>query len=172
MANHHTFWTTAREMFQRGGIRPFFVGTSATVLRDVIFGGSFAIFRREIPLTLNKINNENNTLSDKDKSQIIPTIKVNQFTINLLAGCLATAASSPINYVRNIHYATPADQPAESHMKILQRLWQLAAAESTFFKRCKYLQSRLRIGWGTARVGCGMALAAQLYDLCSSKFKN
>lgn len=38
-------WTTAREMFHKGGVRPFFVGAAATVSRDLAFGGVFAFLR-------------------------------------------------------------------------------------------------------------------------------
>lgn len=29
------------------------------------------------------------------------------------------------------------------------------------------MQGRLRIGWGTTRVGCGMAIGAKIYHICA-----
>ena len=49
-------------------------------------------------------------------------------------------------------------------MKILKDLLEGAYKEKALFGSLSYVQSRLRLGWGTARVGCGMAFGAYLYE--------
>jgi hypothetical protein len=90
------------------------------------------------------------------------------FVVNLISGCLATLLSSPFNYIRNIHYATDPSKDPDRPYRILQDLWRRARQEKTTLCTVKYVQSRLRIGWGTARVGCGMAFAAWMYEWLST----
>eukprot|EP00607_Mallomonas_marina_P001902 CAMPEP_0182425332 /NCGR_PEP_ID=MMETSP1167-20130531/11732_1 /TAXON_ID=2988 /ORGANISM="Mallomonas Sp, Strain CCMP3275" /LENGTH=307 /DNA_ID=CAMNT_0024605937 /DNA_START=77 /DNA_END=1000 /DNA_ORIENTATION=+ len=150
------FFTTAKDMYKRGGIKSFFLGTSATVSRDFIFGGVFALLRHEFRY---KAREEK--------------IKINHFFLDVAAGCCATLASSPVNYVRNIKYAFPAGHEHDKATKILRDLWTVAMSHPTWFGKIHYLQERLKIGWGTARVGCGMAFASLIYtfgvDLISAK---
>lgn len=42
--------------------------------------------------------------------------------------------------------------------------------QDSSFDKASFLLSQLRIGWGTARVGCGMGVGAYLYSLCSLYF--
>lgn len=148
------FRSIAVDMLQRGGIRTFFVGSVATISRDVVFGGCFAFFRHQlIPVCANNSYD----LSEYPQSKL--------FCINLAAGFIATTISSPFNYVRNIQYSVQPDVKADSTMTVLKDLWKDAAAKESTRLRLSHLQSRLRLGWGTARVGCGMALTAQFYSL-------
>lgn len=131
------------------------MGTTATVHRDLVFGGVFALLRHQIlprffPHSLKKRSkNETN------------------FTSNLIAGGMATILSSPLNYVRNIHYATSPTMSPQTALQILRELWKESLKESNPFHTFRFLQHRLRIGWGTARVACGMAVGAKLYEVCA-----
>lgn len=87
------------------------------------------------------------------------------FLTDLIAGLVATTVSSPMNYVRNIHYSLPPDIKPASAATVLRDLWLKALEEETLLGKMSHLQSRLRLGWGTARVGCGMAVASQCYSL-------
>ena len=152
---------TAREMFKLGGIRPFFIGTTATISRDVLFGGTFAGFRHQfLPYlvakeTVKSGRRENSTASS-----------TRLFCLDFVSACVATGISSPFNYVRNIHYAVPSGVKAESHYVILRSLWINTWKQPTLRQQWDYMSTRLRIGWGTLRVGCGMGLASQLYIMC------
>lgn len=141
------FFATARKMYSQGGIRPFVAGTVATVSRDMTFGGCFALLRHS--------------------AQTPDDTKTKKVVINIFAGFMATLLSSPMNYVRNIHYATPPSECHQSALTILCQLWKMSSQETSFFSRLVYLQHKLRVGWGTARVACGMALGAHIYDICS-----
>jgi hypothetical protein len=46
------FYTTARNMFEAGGLRPFGKGVTATVMRDTVFGGVFAVTKFQMARTL------------------------------------------------------------------------------------------------------------------------
>lgn len=133
----------------------------ATVHRDLVFGGTFALLRHEVlPRLLqddHHIAQSHGITQDKKKSA--------EFFINLSAGMIATILSSPINYVRNIHYATAPTDATQTAYEILSDLWIRSKQEYPHWPdRWQFIQHRLRIGWGTARVGCGMAFGAMVYD--------
>jgi hypothetical protein len=143
----------------------------ATVHRDLIFGGCFAFMRHELWPLLKEYKQQQSHHSislDKHKTQKQHAA----FVTNLFSASMATVLSSPINYVRNIHYATPPNTPPESTAKILRDLVSSAWKESTWLMKWYFIQSRLRLGWGTARVGCGMAFSAKIYDLCSRGYSD
>lgn len=152
-------------MFEKGGVRPFFIGSTATLTRDVIFGGTYALLRHELQNAAFdssgvKVTSDTNITTNKFESY-------GRFFINLFSGCVATLLSSPFNYVRNIHYATPPDTLPSSTIKIFQDLIEQTRDETTTVQKVKYLANRLRIGWGTARVGVGMAFGSIFYEYCS-----
>lgn len=146
------FLSTAISMFKKGGYRPFMVGATATITRDLIFGGFFALLRHDILAGKRKKNRKRET----------------SFLVDLISGSIATVASSPFNYVRNIHYATPPDQKPLHTRKILSNLWADILAQKTYKARIFHIQSQLRLGWGTARVGAGMAFSSQVFSFLSS----
>lgn len=127
----------------------------ATVHRDLVFGGVFAILRHQI---LPQIFPDSRKQRNK---------KGTDFVNNLIAGSAATILSSPLNYVRNIHYSTSPSHSPQSTRVVLEELWKEACAEDSTYKTARFLQHRLRIGWGTARVGCGMAVGSKLYEVCA-----
>ena len=133
-------------MYRKGGIRPFLIGSAATIYRDIIFGGAFAFVRHEI-----------------GRPRPGPHEESDKIVINISSACFATILSSPLNYARNIHYATPPGTPHKTIIEILIDLIKEAKSMSRI-AGIRHVQSRLRIGWGTARVGCGIAFTAQLYN--------
>ena len=107
-------WTTARDMLRKGGVRPFFVGAAATVTRDFIFGGAFAVFRHYIHSTeLMKDNNgrKRKLEGDNNSKEDVGIVYVAyvQFLVSMVSASAATILSSPFNYIRNIHYVCPPD---------------------------------------------------------------
>lgn len=68
--------------------------------------------------------------------------------------------SAPFNYVRTIQYTymTVEHRPA---FKQFGRLWANAKKEES---PLRYVQQRLRLGWGTARVAVGMAVAQLVFS--------
>lgn len=155
MKDRKSMLSTSSEMLRKGGLRLFFIGTAATVCRDAVFGMCFAGARHELP----KIWGWKGRTDDN---------KSHMFVLDFVAASAATALSSPFNYVRNIHYSMPVEHGAAipSHAQILRNLWSEGLQQPTAWLRMQYMGSQLRVGWGTARVGCGMGLASQLYSIC------
>ena len=97
------------------------------------------------------------------------------FVSSLIAGALGTIASSPFNFVRNIKYGWPAKETPPTASVILSQLLQEAAKkgrEEGAHSSLSYLQERLRIGWGTARVAVGMAIGYEIYELVKHALDN
>lgn len=138
-------------------MRHFFIGTLATINRDLLFGGAFSYLRHEfLPIAMSTRHDITNP-------------RTTDFLVNLIAGTAATLLSSPFNYIRNIQYATPPNEIPMNSKQIMIELIKNARKEEILANKIKYIQSRLRLGWGTARVGCGMAFGAKIYEICSSK---
>jgi hypothetical protein len=131
------FISTARAMFKGGGARPFMFGLIPTVVRDAVFGCVYTGGRHWLG-------------SDT--------------TGNMAAAVAATTASSPFNLARNAQFATsPQDRPPSIRRTLGALLTETASKEGPT-ARFFYVQQRLTLGWGTTRVGLGMALGAQVYD--------
>ena len=137
-------WNEAMGMLHKaGGLRPFWNGLYPTLYRDVVFGGCYTYLRFKI--------------------QRVSSLE--QWQANIFAAALATIASGPFNYVRNIQYATKSRERALSTWMILHDLWWDAVKQPSLRQRAQFILTRLRIGWGTARVALGMSLGHSVYDL-------
>lgn len=140
------FLSTSAEMVKRGGLRIFIVGTGATVNRDLVFGGIYALLRHEL-----LASSTGSGAGTPEKSGKPPPPG---FLVNLVAASCATILSSPWNYIRNVHYATEKGDKPLAALAILRELWTDAMREKTPFERLRFLQARLRIGWGTVSEPC------------------
>jgi len=89
------------------------------------------------------------------------------FCCDLISASFATVLSGPFNYVRNMKYATAANIKPESQWILLKELYsktKVMIHNNGIYEGLSYLQQRLRIGWGTARVGVGMAFGQWIFD--------
>lgn len=136
-------------MIRKSGfsIRPFYNGVIPTVMRDVVFGGTYTWLRLQIKIWFSLSNQQ-------------------QWIGNFVAAGLATILSGPFNYVRTIQFATRSHEIAPSTISILTDLMNetLSIEQKTVFSRLQFLQNKLRIGWGTARVAIGMTFAHSVYN--------
>lgn len=145
-------------MFHHGGAKPFITGTFATVSRDMTFGGCFSVIRHGLQ------SNINADASGTDRT------REHKVWIDMIAAICGTVVSSPLNYVRNIHYAThPADHLRTTN-DILGELLSQARKADFILDRVLFVQRQLRIGWGTLRVGCGMAVGSKIYSMAVAMF--
>jgi hypothetical protein len=139
----------ARDMFRRGGLRPFCNGMLPTVLRDVIFGGAYSLIRTHtnayLPSEMHWIG-------------------------NMGAAGVATIMSGPLNLARNMQYAAKPSEVGQTIVEVLVVLRNEIMAEQGTMNKISHVQQRLRIGWGTARVAVGMAFGNHVYDVCVAKF--
>jgi hypothetical protein len=135
----------AMEMFRKGGLRPFSNGLYPTILRDLCFGGTYTFLRLELQYLF----------------QLRPE---QQWAANMTAAALATIVSAPFNLVRNVQYATRSREKADTISMILHDFMRDARGQQTTWQRMRYIQNRLRVGWGTVRVAIGMAFGHLVYD--------
>lgn len=133
------------EMLRKGGIRPFFNGLVPTVLRDLVFGGTYTFLRFEIQYKF-QLSSEN------------------QWTANFVAAALATVVSGPFNLARNIQYATKSRHVADTVGEVMNNFQNEISNCKTIQQKLKLIQTRLRLGWGTARVAVGMTFGHYVYD--------
>ena len=131
----------AQEMLERGGVRVFFRGVGVSILRDSVFGMLYETIRR-----------------------VRPPVTGCDFFWNLSAAVVASTATAPLNYCRNMIYGSPVDG---SPLKVIQLLTQLKGEvmqEQSFARRASLVNARLNIGLGAFRVGVGMAVGQHIFD--------
>lgn len=136
----------AKYMWQRGGASPFFHGLVPTFWRDVVFGSTYTFLRFQL---------KDSEYTGGEQAQ---------WASNMGAAALATVISGPFNLARNVQFATGSTEARPSISDVIINLFAKAAEKESMLEQLKYLQNRLRVGWGTFRVAAGMALGQQVYD--------
>ena len=187
------FLSTARSMWRQGGAAPFMKGIVPTVLRDTIFGGVFALSKEGCARALTEVRGKAREAAGQRRRGARPqdteasaaaAIAISrwsdrhqgaiEFLSSLIAGALGTVASSPFNFVRNIKYGWPASDRPPTSAAILGGLRHDAAQrrrDEGLWRSLSFLQERLRIGWGTARVAVGMAVGYEIYEVVKAQLE-
>lgn len=160
------FFDSVMEHWHHGGMHSFTKGLKPTIMREIAFG---IIYEESRYKTLEVTSKLLATPNDNDKSISFTELK---FGVNMFSGGLATIFSSPFNYVRNMHYATPVTEKPQSVIEVLKKLYVESRQQPTLLNQVGFFRQQLRIGWGTARVAAGMAVGQLVYDQVSQfKFK-
>ena len=139
------FLASTLHIINRGGFKVLFKGVNATITRDIVFGIVYEVARSSF-----------RKMGSNEKSESIVLVS------NLSAAALATVASGPFNFARNIKYATPVSKKPPSTFHCIYNMLFLESLKTD--KPLSYLQERMRIGWGTARVAVAMATSQWLFD--------
>lgn len=137
--------TEAMEMLRKGGVRPFFNGLLPTMLRDLFFGGTYTFLRFELQYVYQ-----------------IPSEQ--QWAANMVSAALATIVSAPFNLVRNVQYATRSRETAVTISEAFHDFIKATRSHTSTIQRIRYIQHKLRIGWGTLRIAIGMAFGNFVFD--------
>lgn len=135
----------SREMLRKGGVRPFCNGLIPTIIRDLVFGGTYTFLRFELQYRM-QLGSEY------------------QWVANFTAAAVATIFSGPFNLARNIQFSTGSRHVADSMTVVLANFTQEVTGQRTWYRKLRHIQNRLRIGWGTARVALGMSFGHFVYD--------
>jgi hypothetical protein len=153
-SDQFSFALTARQMYREGGWLPFFKGTRATVTRDAAFGVTYELLRH-LPVLVAR------------STEVAPSYSTpsHQFLLNVSAAVCATMVSAPFNYVRNVQYASSPQAPPTTIMAELRTLYCEVCNDATPWRT---LQRRLRLGWGSLRVGIGMAVGTTVFELAQT----
>ena len=129
----------------------------------MVFGGIYATlrftFERKLRQRLQSGDDSNGALTS---GMVGP---VSQFT----AAAIATTASSPINYWRNMQFDTKLGSNPVGLVTCMKELKCSIVDAPTRLDSVRQIGMKLRVGWGTVRVAIGMALGQQLYDYLSKK---
>lgn len=162
-----SFFSASLQLYRQSGIVGFFKGIYATGIRDLVFGICYEGFRVGLRINYEKI------VAKQPVVVIEPPRTTHKiivcFLINFSAAAVATLASSPFNYVRSMQFYTASENNHPTNARILSclgQLWKETCEYKSTVERISFLQQRLRIGWGTARVGVGMAFGQQVFDWC------
>lgn len=145
----NTFSSSVINMWKKGKLKPFLKGTTATVTRDTIFGSTYEVLRSIASTQLKK-----HELLDANT----------KFIGNLTAASFATIASAPLNYVRTLQYDAPPEQKPPTAFTALRELMNEVKEKKTVAAKAMHIQQRFRLGWGTLRVGAGMAVGQKIFD--------
>jgi len=130
-------------MFYEKGIMAFLKGVQPTIFRDSLFSVSYFY------------------ASDYFRPNNKGTI--HDFAVDSLCAMSATILGSPVNYVKNRIFMEKHFQHI-SLKGILTELCDQITVQKTMLDKVKFVQHRFSIGWGTARVGIGMALSRKVYE--------
>lgn len=142
----------AKDMYKEAGFGSFGRGLGTTAMRDSVFSVLYLVGKRysDEYCTENKI----------------------RFLTNSLVSCIATIATAPINYVRNMKYASGYKNCNPTARMIYTDLFR---EQPVFDKKfgsvipiAHYYTHRLAIGWGTLRVGVGIACGQYIFDTLTS----
>ena len=129
---------TARTLYEQGGVSRLMRGVAPTLYRDMSFGVVYSVLRHK---------------GD------------NGFVNNVFAAFIATAVSSPFNYARMKIYGSDTQIPTSLILADLRREIQ-THHPSSLFKQAKFTFRTLNVGWGALRVGLGMGVGSQIYNMC------
>ena len=98
------------------------------------------------------------------------TVITNGWVANFVAAAMATIVSGPFNLARNVQYATRSRNVADPVMDVFFNFFTEVLERPTALEKCKHIQNRLRIGWGTTRVALGMSFGHYVYDKLHSMY--
>jgi hypothetical protein len=132
---------SARAVYESGGLRALMRAAPVTVSRDLTFGMCFSFLRH------------------RGESGLAE---------NIGAASVATVISSPLNYVRMRQYSAPGGPP--SAVAILRELGRQASAIPTIPERLAFMATACNMGWGALRVGLGIGITGELYDVCTRNY--
>ena len=132
---------SARSVYRQQGLRGLMRAAPVTVVRDVSFGMTFSYLRHR---------HDSGLLS------------------NISAALIATVISSPFNYVRLRQYAANGAQPTT--LSILSQVSRELQSMPTITDRMRFIFKSFNIGWGALRVGLGMGISSQIFDVCTRNY--
>lgn len=145
-----TFRSSLSYMYTTGGIKPFMRGMPPTAMRDMVFGCVYEVLRHKIT---------------KDATGNNPPTDIIIFTANLMAASAGTLITSPLNYARNLQYATHPSEPTPTMLNIWKKL-KNEAKQLPPQSRPQFYSGKLQFGPGLFRVALGATVSQYVVDNC------
>lgn len=177
-----TFFGTVRRMYNIGGVSVFFRGIRITMLRDAVFGVVYETMRHS-PYARNAAERVHTFANGHGPSKTDRDFL--SFFINVISALFATIFSAPINYARSMVYGSPLCATPFSVGRLLRNLavetkyvWKSGrsfrdtpiaeynpqARGQQWKDAWRFLNARLNVGWGSLRVGLGMAVGQYVFS--------
>ncbi|OEH74790.1 mitochondrial carrier protein [Cyclospora cayetanensis] len=151
-------------------------GFVATVARDSLFGGVYACARHHLMMRRPEAASRATKFASSEGNLHRRECRLgggeegstlfHRLMLNTVAACVAVAASSPLNYVKNMQLAASPESPQPRMRVLLGELVRQVAAAPGAQARLAVLSRSLLLGWGTLRAAVGMAFGAFVFDLC------
>jgi hypothetical protein len=205
------FFKTAQNMYAAGGFKVFFRGLVITVQRDAVYGVVYESIRHSLWLTVafqrgvagrHEISSATPRGSPEAPTGSGPSpaavgrkktprdLEREAIVQNFFASMIATAASSPFNYLRSLAYGSPVNSVplrkrhlarslllqahyvylhGESYARIAYQGYpDLAGGRRHPLKAARWLNGKLNVGWGSVRMGLGMSLGQWIFAVVQS----
>ena len=141
-----------KKLHSQGGNSIFFRGIGISVVRDMIFGITYEGLRGK-----RSHKPKNQQQSSKDSLVL--------FGKDWCAASVACVMSSPLNYCRNIYYgAAPRSCPIPPYYLIRYMVIDAHRSAPTLIGKWNKVNSKLNVGWGSLRVGAGMAIGQFTFE--------
>jgi hypothetical protein len=144
-----TFGSSFRQLIAEGGPHVLGRGVVVSMLRDVTFGVTYECLRFE--------------------QVLLAENRSTRMAYDCTAGMVASVASSPFNFARNLIFSAPPAGCPLSMTTLLSFLQKETKALPTWGARFRHLNSRLNVGWGTLRVGVGMGAGQLIFRSAQAK---
>lgn len=156
-----TFFSSACELWHKGGFKAFNNGLMATITRDAVFGSTYEVLRHLMRQKL-----AGSTKYDSyQRSQA-------EFACNMSAAAAASVLAGPFNHARNKQFATAPGQKQPAVTQVLKSVWRQAITENqSIVSRLMFFGQTFKVGWGTARVAVGMATGQYVFKKVENLIK-
>lgn len=158
--NYQPMHSVAKDMYHQGGLKIFYTGLAASLIRDIIFGVIYETSRIKINSQLQKLG-----LLQERTSQAIS---------NFISGSLAIIGSAVFNYARNLQCS----QLFDAHQKTMNQhindlchyVWYGSEnfTDISFSARIMRLQRKLVINAAIIRVAAGLMIGQAIFDSIKS----
>ncbi len=124
----------------------FFKGIRVSILRDASFGIIYEVNRGYL-----------RSLLSASQSQAVPYT----FAADAVGAVFACMTVAPLNFARNMVYATPPDTKPPSFMACMRLLGREVMAHP---RPLMLLDAKLLLRWGAFRTAIGMGLGQSIYE--------
>jgi hypothetical protein len=153
-----SFLQSVRSMWLRGGWKPFMNGAPAGMSRDVIFGMTYEPVRKNMRHLFSNYSENHSTAVS--------------FVSDSSAAGFATIVCSPFNYARIMQYRTAPGEKPPTILESVSAIAKETLSQPKLLGKFSFFQRSLCIGWGTARVGVGMATGQMVADQVKKALRN
>lgn len=154
---------SAVNMFQQGGMKPFFKGAGASMVSGAVFS---AVYQPVRAMVTEAIQNHNMNSEYKLESGSISLFS------NVVGATAAGSVIAPLSYARQVQQASCATQEAPSVAKVFKMLVNEVRAEKTLASKLGLFNTRVHPGPRVLLIAGGLAIGQTLFDCVVKNLPN